>query len=170
MTYHDIDDGLEPNHPQPDSIDRRWTWEEIVDTESDIEQAIGLSTFANEIPVAEWSGIYSEPANLFETAEQAQFDAEQSGADRFGVFQIYRPIAPELAIDAQALFDVLIEHADYGNESAHDWLEYCGDPFQTEELTAELRRVFAAWLDKHDLRPDFVLLKNVSYHGGTAAE
>lgn len=69
------------------------------------------------------------------------------------------PIPPEGYIDA----DLLIEHVqcqeDYSGEWADDWPG--STKAQTEELTTEVRKVFAAWVEKHDLRPRHFSVVNV---------
>lgn len=58
--------------------------------------------------------------------------------------------------------DLVIEHAqvqdDYSGEWAGDWPEESKE--QREQLTERLQKVFGDWLDEHDLRPDFFMVRD----------
>ncbi len=57
----------------------------------------------------------------------------------------------------------LIEHIACQDAFCNDWAEGWPDNTkeQLDELTTGLRALFAAWLDKHDLRPEFFTVENV---------
>jgi hypothetical protein len=72
---------------------------------------------------------------------------------------VYRPEIP-----GWWPIDHMQEHAyDNVGEAAEDWLD--GVPKEQEnELGEALTKVFNDWLDKHDLRPTFYPVTNVTSH------
>ena len=71
------------------------------------------------------------------------------------------PVAPEDLVDAAAVFEIVANHEDYTSED--DWFPWDGldakDP-RREELTAEISKTIAAWMDKHAMRPTFFRLED----------
>jgi len=59
-------------------------------------------------------------------------------------------------------YSLLIDHVVSQDDYSGDWAEDCISPTkeQAAELTAELRVMFARWLDKHNLRPGFGIIEN----------
>lgn len=85
---------------------------------------------------------------------EAEAEAEAEEGDYIGQYRA--PSKPEAFITTDLIDDLIesiSEHEDYGGEWAENW--YDGNREQQEELAAAFRNVFAAWLDRHDLRPKF---------------
>ena len=88
----------------------------------------------------------------FATREEA---ISEGCAPRF-VGQYGDPAPPESLIDGELLVNHVLEQDDYCGESAEDTFD-C-DPEIMDELTQAVRRVFAEWIDRHNLRPKFVIV------------
>ncbi len=63
------------------------------------------------------------------------------------------PTPPEQLIDADTVIEAVIEQDEYCGEWSETWPD--ASEAQMIELTAELRKTFGAWMDKHGLRPTF---------------
>ena len=95
----------------------------------------------------------------FDTPEEAAAAGfDDADSDHCWVGECHPPTQPEDHIDA----DLLIEHVSCQDEYNCDWSSdwYAGTSDQEQELTRELRSVFAAWLDRHSLRPGFYMIEN----------
>ncbi len=91
----------------------------------------------------------------FATAREAAeaFFKDNAADETVEIAEPSPPSEPEDFIDA----DLIIEHVgcqdDYQCDAAEDWPG--ATVAQLDELTEELRKVFASWLHKHGLRPGF---------------
>lgn len=72
------------------------------------------------------------------------------------------PVPPEDIIEASDLIEKVQCHEDYETEWADGWPRVA--THQVEELTSEIRKVFAAWLDKYAARPAFWTVEKVMRH------
>lgn len=80
---------------------------------------------------------------------------EEGGSCVVGMFSA--PCTPEGCIDAGLILEQVACQDDYCvGDWGSDWPE--SNKEQEQELTESLRAVFAAWLDKHNLRPTFRLV------------
>jgi hypothetical protein len=94
---------------------------------------------------------------FFDSREEAIAEARSAGEDgRLWVGQFRAPIAPEDCVDAEMLIEAVLCQDDYCGDWAEDALD-CS-PAQRDELTADIRRVFGAWVDRHGLRPKFCVV------------
>lgn len=87
----------------------------------------------------------------FETREEAIEEARSVEAGYVG--QYSDPTPPEEFIDAEDLLEKVLCQDEYSGGFAEDTLDCTRE--QRDELTVEIRRAFAAWMDRHDLRPNF---------------
>jgi hypothetical protein len=97
----------------------------------------------------------------FDSREEASADAFKDPAmNCVWIGEIVDPIQPEDHVDA----DLLLEHVacqdDYEGEIADQWPESSKE--QEEELTGEIRKTFAGWLDRHELRPTHYVIERDS--------
>lgn len=100
----------------------------------------------------------------FDTREEAVDEAEAS-ADEYDVstFRVgeYRdPDSPESFIDGEWVIDRILSCNDYDSEHAEDTFN-CPQEVR-DDLTAMLRAAFVAWMEKHDQRPKFFIVKEGS--------
>ncbi len=72
------------------------------------------------------------------------------------------PTPIEELFDCDDIIQKVINDCDYSNEFTKDWPN-CDDA-ALDELTTEIRKVISWWLDKHEVRPDFSLIKNIRKH------
>jgi hypothetical protein len=102
----------------------------------------------------------------FETREEAIAEAEaeavHGGATRFWTGEQVKPWQPEDIWEAYDWLEDVSCQDEYSIDAAEGWDESTKE--QREELEAEVRKVMAAWLDRHDLRPKFWLIENVQEH------
>lgn len=90
----------------------------------------------------------------YDTREEAAQEAftERPEAESCYVGESKTPI-PENYFTADDIIEVIQNQDDFLGEWAEDWPE--ANKEQRAELTEQLRSVFSAWLDKHNLRPSF---------------
>lgn len=95
----------------------------------------------------------------FDTAEEAIEEGKQYGGT-FWVGQCTDPMPPEEIWDAGDWLEQVRCHDDYSG----DWAEGAVSPNkeQCRELEGEVRKVMAAWLDRHGLRPTHWNIDHVS--------
>lgn len=96
----------------------------------------------------------------FDSAEEAAtVGFSETEENTLFVGESVRPTPPE----DHNFVDLIIEHVQCQDEYQGDWAENWPDATdaQKEEFEADIRRVFAAWLDKHSLRPAFWTVANV---------
>ena len=91
----------------------------------------------------------------FDTKEQAIAELDGRGG---WVGECHDPSPPESWWNAEDW----IEHVLCQDEYSGEWAEYtlATTKEQREELEAEVRKLMAAWLDRHDLRPNFFNVQN----------
>lgn len=75
------------------------------------------------------------------------------GGQSFYVGRIERPTQPEEWFEAEDWLELVSGQDEYAGDHAEDWDN--STPEQRAELTEEIRKVMAAWLDRHRLRPTF---------------
>lgn len=68
------------------------------------------------------------------------------------------PSPPESWWDAEDWIEHVLCQDEYSGEWAEGTLSTTKE--QREELEAEVRKIMAAWLDRHDLRPKFCKVQN----------
>lgn len=71
----------------------------------------------------------------------------------FYIGKLVPPSPPEDRFGAEGWLDDVSCQDDYSGDHAEDWDASTRE--QREELETEVRRVMAAWLDRHGLRPAF---------------
>ena len=97
----------------------------------------------------------------FDSPEEA---LAESGEDAAFVGENRPPTPPEDFWRAEDWLEHVSVQDDYSVYAADGWDESTRK--QRAELEGEVRKVLAAWLDRHDLRPKFWLVDNVKrYHG-----
>lgn len=69
---------------------------------------------------------------------------------------------PENFINAQVLIENIQCQDEFSGEWAENWPDETKE--QLEELEKEIQKVFAAWLDKHSLRPAFFNCMYIEKH------
>lgn len=92
---------------------------------------------------------------IFDSAEEAAAEYGSPG-ETVDVGRYRDPVPPEEYLDADLVIEHVLVQDEYEGEWAEGTLE--ASDKQLDELTADLRRVFAAWIDRHDLRPIFVIV------------
>ena len=98
----------------------------------------------------------------FPTKEDAIEEGEELyDGEPFHVGKLERPIQPEDFFDADDWLEHVSCQDDYAGEHCEDWDD--STPEQRVELTIEVRKVMAAWLDRHNLRPKFWNVPNPEY-------
>jgi hypothetical protein len=85
----------------------------------------------------------------FDTEEQAMAEARELGYRVIGQYR--EPVPPETLLNWDAILEITWGDDDYSGEWAEDWPHATEE--QETELVDSLRKVFAEWLDKHNLRP-----------------
>ena len=90
----------------------------------------------------------------FDTAEEAMDEARELSYRVIGQFR--EVPQPETYFDASDLLDNVHCQDEYGNDWGDDWPDATAE--QVSELTASIRKAFAEWLDKHDLRPGWAMV------------
>jgi len=100
----------------------------------------------------------------FDTPEAAAADIGEEG-ESVMVGQYRDPIAPELCVKGDDLFELTVAHEDYSGEWAEDAFSCTQE--QEDEFTDAVRQVYGEWLDKHNLRPGFGIVEctKVVTHG-----
>lgn len=94
---------------------------------------------------------------FFNTPEEAAADGLPKEGGTITVGQYRDPTAPEDYVDAELIIEHVTCQDEYCIECAEDALQCTKE--QEDELTASLRTTFAAWLDKHKLRPSFGIIE-----------
>jgi len=92
----------------------------------------------------------------------------EAAGECFAAFEDYtRCLVGELVVpkferlfDAHAVIDEVINAEELSMPAFDDWPLATKE--QLDELTADLRKVFSDWLDRHNLRDGFFLVENVS--------
>lgn len=97
--------------------------------------------------------VYEGTLNSRETAMRI---AKNVGASRIGQWR--SPIAPEQVVSGANLIDELQCYDEYHHDEGEAWLD--GLVRCEGDLTIEIRKVFAGWLERHGLRPAFFLIKS----------
>lgn len=93
----------------------------------------------------------------FATREEAIAEGREAyPGDTIYVGKGTPPIQPEAAWDADDWLDCVSNLDDYCLDCADDWNRATKE--QRDELEALVRPILAAWLDRHGLRPTFVLI------------
>lgn len=92
-----------------------------------------------------------------EAAATGFIDEEDS--DEIYVGEIVPPTPPENLVDASTLIEAVQNNEDYLGEWAEEWPDANKD--RVQELTYAVRKVFATWLDEHNLRPTHFTVENV---------
>jgi hypothetical protein len=92
----------------------------------------------------------------FDTVDEAMVEAKALGYRVVGEYR--EPDAPEYFVDAEMLLDHIVSNDDYDGEWADGWPDATED--QMQELTSGIIKVFGEWLDKHDLRPKWGLVRS----------
>lgn len=95
----------------------------------------------------------------FATVEDALLDAQSEDEDVKVVYVGERrsPTPPEDWWNAEDWLEHVSCQDDYQIDQASDWDESTKE--QKEDLESEVRKVMAAWLDRHSLRPQFWLIE-----------
>lgn len=65
------------------------------------------------------------------------------------------PLRPELCIEAGTIFEEVCCQDDYAHDEGEQWPGCTAE--QQAELTDAFRSVFSEWLDRHNLRPGFLI-------------
>jgi hypothetical protein len=95
----------------------------------------------------------------FETREMAISAAlaKVGEGEPFWVGECRSPIPPETYFDIDAWIEQVDCQDDYSPECAEHW--FCASKEQIAEVEAEVAKVLGAWLDRHNLRPAFWLIR-----------
>lgn len=95
----------------------------------------------------------------FATVEDAieEAAAEEPDAEAVFVGEKDSPIQPEDWWNADDWLEHVSCQDEYSGEFAEDWDNSTKE--QQSELEAEVRKVMATWLDRHNLRPGFWLIR-----------
>jgi hypothetical protein len=78
---------------------------------------------------------------------------EYYAGEPFYVGKLEEPPQPEEFFDCADWLECVSCQDDYAGEHAEDWDDSTKE--QRDELNEEVRKVLAAWLDRHNLRPTF---------------
>jgi len=98
----------------------------------------------------------------FDSPEEAATECiENDDVDSCYVGEVIPPTPPETYIDVDAIIEHIQEQDDYNMEFAEDWPD--ASAAQRKELDEALTAAFAAWLDKHGLRPTHYVVHNVKH-------
>lgn len=89
----------------------------------------------------------------YESIAAAVAAAVGDDLDDFYIGDCEAPPQPEDLWSAEDWLEHVDCYEDYSHEWAEDW--DASTEQQKQELEAEVRKVMAAWLDRHDLRPKF---------------
>lgn len=102
---------------------------------------------------------------MFDTEQEAKAEAVKEAIaealdteEEIIICQYRKASDPEVFVDA----DLLLEHSGCQDDYSGDW----GDCWpgetkeQNQELTDAVQKVYAEWLDKHDLRPKWGIVDN----------
>lgn len=125
-------------------------------------------------PRYSWSTDEERYYGDFATVEEALEEADQEGreeGDAVFVGEQRLPDQPEDFWRADDWLEHVSEQDDYCAEVSEDWEQSTKE--QRSELESEVRKVLAAWLDKHSLRPKFWLITDARKYvkeGGKWAE
>lgn len=92
-------------------------------------------------------------STTFATRDEAVAEGMAIYPDGFYLGRIVAPTQPEDRWSADDWLEHVSVQDDYSGEHAEDW--DISTEEQREELETEVRKVMAAWLDRHGLRPDF---------------
>lgn len=118
-----------------------------------------MSTFSYSTDEERFHGSFGTP----EAAAIEGFSEEYQWGDgelrSIFVGENVPPCDPEEYIYACQLIEHVQCQEDYSGEWAEDWPGSTKE--QENELTAELRKVFAAWIKKHALQPSHFTVMNV---------
>lgn len=104
----------------------------------------------------EWSvsGDSERFDGAYSSKEEAIAEGRSMYPDRsFWIGRNSPPTQPEDLWEARDWLEHVSVQDDYAGEWAEDWDD--SNDEQIAELEAEVRKVMAAWLDRHDLRPRF---------------
>lgn len=78
-------------------------------------------------------------------------------------FYVGQKRAPVIHIPAAAdIIDHILDHEDFGVECAED--SFMCTKEQRDELTADLKKTFTDWMNRHGLTPSFFLIQNATKH------
>ena len=107
--------------------------------------------------VGEWGTSRDGQAfyGTYATKEEA-IEEHEEGETLVG--QYSHPTAPELFIDGDDLLEKVLCQDEYQSDFADGTLDCTGE--QLEELTAAVRKAFGDWIDRHGLRPEFLVVKD----------
>lgn len=104
-----------------------------------------------------------------ETREEAIEEGRGMWPDEvFFIGKAVPPQAPESYWDCEEWLDGVANQEDYEGDWADDWDQ--STPEERQELTKEVRAVMAAWLDRHNLRPTFFVVRDIEGAGPAGAE
>jgi hypothetical protein len=96
----------------------------------------------------------------FGSAEEAAANGlNDDDRDSVWVGECVPPPQPETFLDAAYILEHVQCQDYYSGEYGEDWPNASKD--QEAELTEALQAAFAAWLDRHGLRPEFFMVENV---------
>ncbi len=87
--------------------------------------------------------------SLFDTAEEA-VEEGRSGETPFWIGQCVAPIPPENIWKAEDWIENVLLQWDYSGDWAEDSVSATGE--QLAELESDVRKVMAAWMNRHRLR------------------
>lgn len=108
--------------------------------------------------IGKWG--YSHDGETFSGDFDFPEDAEAVGRDqrgrRFCIGQYSAIDPPESYLDASLLIEHVLCQDQFNMECSLDSIEATDQ--QTEELTAAVQKLFGQWLDRHGLRPTFLLV------------
>lgn len=119
--------------------------------------------YAYSFDELEYFGGYNSVAEAVDEA-----CAEGAPGQSFWVGEEMPPSDPESMWDASDWLEHVSQQDEYSPDCADGWDVSTKE--QLEELEKEVRAVMAAWLDKHNLRPAFFVIKNVERRQITPAE
>lgn len=104
-------------------------------------------TYAYSLDEEMYHGGYGSPEEAAHECFECDDDAETC--------HVGRCVTPDPVdyLDAEILIDNIQCQDDFAGEWAENWPGEAKE--QRDELTAEFKKVFAAWLDRHNLRPRF---------------
>lgn len=108
--------------------------------------------------VGKWGCTYDEELyhGSFATPDEAAAQGATEHGEAVTVGQYCNPLPPEKCIDASCLLEQVWQHDDYSGDWGEGEVSPTGE--QVSELTAAVARVMAEWLDRHGLRPTFLLV------------
>ena len=108
-----------------------------------------------------YTGAYDTPQDAIKAS-----GAEEGETVIIGQYRA--PVPPEEFIHAEDMIEHVLVQDEYSGEWADGCISYSED--QERELTEALRKVFATWLDRHDLRPKFGIVDEAGIRRITVGE